>query len=37
MHWNRLPGKVVEPSFLQMFKKHKEVALRHLVSGHGGD
>jgi len=27
---------VVEPSFLEVFKNHVDVALRDMVSGHGG-
>jgi len=34
-HWHRLPREVVE--FLEAFKKCGDVALRDVVSGHGGD
>ena len=35
-HWHRLPREVVEPPSLEVFKSCVEVALRNLVSGHGG-
>ena len=35
--WHRLPREVVESLFLEMSKKHIDVALRDMVSGHGGD
>lgn len=31
MHWIRLPREVVEPPFLEMFKKREEEALRDIV------
>jgi len=34
-HQNRLLREVVESPFLEVFKKHAEVALRDIVSGHG--
>ena len=37
MHWHRLPKEVVESLALEVFKKHVGVALRNMVSGHGGD
>lgn len=30
-HWNRLPGKVMNPLSLQVFKKSVDVALRTVV------
>jgi len=33
--WHRLPGEVVESSFLEVFKTHVDVRLRNVVSGHG--
>jgi len=36
-HWHRLPRDVVGSPSLEMFKKHGDVALRDVVSGHGGD
>jgi len=35
--WHRLPREAVESWSLEMFKKHGDVALRNMVSGHGGD
>jgi len=35
--WHRLPREVVEAPSLEVFKNHGGVALRDVVSGHGGD
>jgi len=34
--WQRVPGEVVESQSLEVFQKHGDVALRDVVSGHGG-
>jgi len=36
-HWRRLPREVVGSPSLEMLKSHVAVALRDVVSGHGGD
>ena len=37
LRWHRLPREVVELLSLGVFKNHGDVALRDVVSGHGGD
>ena len=37
MHWNRLPSEVVGSPSLEVFQSRVYVALRDMVSGHGGD
>ena len=36
-HWHRLIGEVVESPSLEVFRSRVDVALRVMVSGHGGD
>ena len=37
VQWHRLPMEVVESPSLEVFKNCVAVALRDVVSGHGGD
>jgi len=37
MQWHRLPREVVGSPSLEVFKNRGDVALRDVVSGHGGD
>jgi len=36
MHWHRLPMELVESLCLEVLKGHVDVALRHVLRGHGG-
>ena len=36
MHWHRLCREVVEPLSLEVFRNCGDVALKDMVSGHGG-
>ena len=36
LQWHRLPRGVVESPSLEVFRNHVDVALRDMVSGHGG-
>ena len=36
MSWNRLLREVVQSPSLEVFQSHARVALRDVVSGHGG-
>ena len=37
MHWHRLPRVVMGSPSLEVFQNCRDVALRDVVSGHGGD
>ena len=37
MHWHRLSREMVGSPSLEVFKNCGDVALRYVVSGHGGD
>ena len=34
---HRLPMEVEESSYLEMFRKHRDVTLKNMVNGHGRD
>ena len=36
-HWHRMPREVMESLSLEVFKNRVHLALRDVVSGHGGD
>jgi len=36
-HWNRLSREMMESLSREVFKKHGDVALRDMASGHGED
>jgi len=36
-YWNSLLRKVVQSLSLEVFKKRVDIALKDMVSGHGGD
>jgi len=36
MHWHRLPREVVKLPSLEVFQNCVDLALRDMVSGHGG-
>jgi len=37
LQWHRLPREVVQSPSLEVFQSRVDVALRDVVSGHGGD
>ena len=37
LKWHRLPWEVVQSLSLEVFQSRVDVALRDVVSGHGGD
>ena len=37
MYWNRLPRELTKSLSMEVFKSCVDVALRDMVSGHGGD
>jgi len=37
MHWNRLPREEMESLSPEVFRNSEDVALRYVVSEHGGD
>ena len=37
MQWHRLPREVVQSLSLEVFRKRRDVALREVVTEHGGD
>ena len=37
LQWHRVPSEVVQSPSMEVFKNGVDVALRDVVSGHGGD
>ena len=36
LQWHRLPREVVDSLLMEAFRSHVDVALRDVLSGHGG-